>query len=370
MCRADYFKRVCRKLVVAMALSAVVMAAGCGKDSSNGGSSENTNIQASVVADVNSDTNLSDKTQNAGETAATEATDSTVGNNENVTEETTAESSGSTGEGSETNTDSSNVESASDVASETVADNENSQQGESVTESTTESATEAPTQPKKTVICLDPGHGGESQGTHYTYDGVEIEEKNLNYYIAKRLKSYLEQYDDIEVVIDRGENVDPSFEERIAFAVENNADLIVSLHNNSKSRDDIEPKGCMAITTCSRYQAESAVNDDVYGTSRALALSILSSLKNIGLSITIDWDANKTNGILQRVGAGTYPDGSASDYYGLIRNATSAGIPSVIIEHAFLSNESDYRKFLSSNAKLDALAKADAAGIVNYLNSR
>jgi N-acetylmuramoyl-L-alanine amidase len=318
------------------------------------------------VADVNSDANLSDKTQNAGETAGTEATDSTEGSNENVTEESVAANSGSSGEGSETIADGSNAESAAG----TVADNVSSQQVESVTESAAENATEAPTQPKKTVICLDPGHGGESQGTHYTYDGVEIEEKNLNYYIAKRLKVYLEQYDDIEVVIDRGENVDPSFEERIAFAVENNADLIVSLHNNSKSRDDIEPKGCMAITTCSRYQAESAVNDDVYGTSRALALSILSSLKNIGLSITVDWDANKTNGILQRVGAGTYPDGSESDYYGLIRNATSAGIPSVIIEHAFLSNESDYRKFLSSNAKLDSLAKADAAGIVNYLNSR
>jgi N-acetylmuramoyl-L-alanine amidase len=311
MCRADYVKHICRKLVVAMAFGAVVMMAGCGKSSTNQDSAENSNIQSSVVADVNSDESLSDKTQNAGETAE-----------------------------------------------------------ESITESATESTTEAPTQPKKTVICLDPGHGGESQGTHYTYDDVEIEEKNLNYYIAKRLKVYLEQYDNIEVVIDRGADVDPSFEERIAFAVENNADFIVSLHNNSKSRDDIEPKGCMAITTCSRYQAESAVNDDVYGASKSLALSILASLKNVGLSITVDWDANKTNGILQRVGAGTYPDGSASDYYGLIRNATSAGIPSVIIEHAFLSNESDYRKFLSSNAKLDALAKADAAGIVNYLNSR
>lgn len=231
-------------------------------------------------------------------------------------------------------------------------------------------ATEAPTQPAKTVICLDPGHGGESQGTHYIYDDVEIEEKNLNYYIALRLKKYLEQYDNIEVVIDRGENEDPSFETRIAFAKENNADYIVSLHNNSKSRDDIEPSGCMAITTCSHYQAESAVNDDVYGASRQLALSILSQLKNTGLTITTDWNANKTNGILQRVGSGAYPDGSECDYYGLIRNATYAGIPSVIVEHAFLSNERDYRKFLSSNTKLDALAKADAAGIMNYLGTR
>lgn len=241
---------------------------------------------------------------------------------------------------------------------------------EPATEAATEPMTEVPTQPAKTVICLDPGHGGESQGTHYIYDDVEIEEKNLNYYIALRLKKYLEQYDNIEVVIDRGENEDPSFETRISFAKENNADYIVSLHNNSKSRDDIEPSGCMAITTCSHYQAESAVNDDVYGASRQLALSILSQLKNTGLTITTDWNANKTNGILQRVGSGAYPDGSECDYYGLIRNATYAGIPSVIIEHAFLSNERDYRKFLSSNTKLDILAKADAAGIMNYLGTR
>lgn len=241
---------------------------------------------------------------------------------------------------------------------------------EPATEAATEPMTEVPTQPAKTVICLDPGHGGESQGTHYIYDDVEIEEKNLNYYIALRLKKYLEQYDNIEVVIDRGENEDPSFETRISFAKENNSDYIVSLHNNSKSRDDIEPSGCMAITTCSHYQAESAVNDDVYGASRQLALSILSQLKNTGLTITTDWNANKTNGILQRVGSGAYPDGSECDYYGLIRNATYAGIPSVIIEHAFLSNERDYRKFLSSNTKLDILAKADAAGIMNYLGTR
>ena len=266
--------------------------------------------------------------------------------------------------------DNANQQGTSDAVNDAQANAESTAESASEPVPAEQPATEAPTQPAKTVICLDPGHGGESQGTHYVYDDVEIEEKNLNYYIALRLKKYLEQYDNIEVVIDRGENEDPSFETRIAFAKENNADYIVSLHNNSKSRDDIEPSGCMAITTCSHYQAESAVNDDVYGASRQLALSILSQLKNTGLTITTDWNANKTNGILQRVGSGAYPDGSECDYYGLIRNATYAGIPSVIVEHAFLSNEGDYRKFLSSNTKLDILAKADAAGIMNYLGTR
>lgn len=340
MCKSDYLKKIGHRAALIMAVGASVILTACGGKQAQvsvSGQGTTANVEQEVAG-----------TANRGDNA---------GNNSEAGAENNAQV---------------NAESTAEPASESVPAEQPATEvpTQPATEAPTQPATEAPTQPAKTVICLDPGHGGESQGTHYVYDDVEIEEKNLNYYIALRLKKYLEQYDNIEVVIDRGENEDPSFETRIAFAKENNADYIVSLHNNSKSRDDIEPSGCMAITTCSHYQAESAVNDDVYGASRQLALSILSQLKNTGLTITTDWNANKTNGILQRVGSGAYPDGSECDYYGLIRNATYAGIPSVIIEHAFLSNERDYRKFLSSNTKLDILAKADAAGIMNYLGTR
>ena len=39
-------------------------------------------------------------------------------------------------------------------------------------------------------------------------------------------------------------------------------------------------------------------------------------------------------------------------------------IPTIIVEHAFLSNVNDYRNYLSTDAQLDALARADAAGIL------
>ena len=330
MCKSDYLKKIGHRAALIMAVGASVILTACGgKQAQVSVSGQGTTANVTQA--------ITETTEESSTEPVTELVTAGQPTTEAVTEPATEATEAAT---------------------------------EPMTEVPTQPATEAPTQPAKTVICLDPGHGGESQGTHYIYDDVEIEEKNLNYYIALRIKKYLEQYDNIEVVIDRGENEDPSFETRIAFAKENNADYIVSLHNNSKSRDDIEPSGCMAITTCSHYQAESAVNDDVYGASRQLALSILSQLKNTGLTITTDWNANKTNGILQRVGSGAYPDGSECDYYGLIRNATYAGIPSVIIEHAFLSNERDYRKFLSSNTKLDILAKADAAGIMNYLGTR
>ncbi len=352
MCKSDYLKKIGHRAALIMAVGASVILTACGGKQAQvsvSGQGTTANVTQEAAGAANRGDN--DNQQGTSDAVAdAEKSSSAAVDNQNK------DNAGNNSEAGAGSNAQANAESTAESATEPVP--------------AEQPATEAPTQPAKTVICLDPGHGGESQGTHYVYDDVEIEEKNLNYYIALRLKKYLEQYDNIEVVIDRGENEDPSFETRIAFAKENNADYIVSLHNNSKSRDDIEPSGCMAITTCSHYQAESAVNDDVYGASRQLALSILSQLKNTGLTITTDWNANKTNGILQRVGSGAYPDGSECDYYGLIRNATYAGIPSVIVEHAFLSNERDYRKFLSSNTKLDALAKADAAGIMNYLGTR
>ena len=62
-----------------------------------------------------------------------------------------------------------------------------------------------------------------------------------------------------------------------------------------------------------------------------------------------------------------YPDGSMADYYGLINEGTRAGISTIIVEHAFLSNAGDYRNYLSSDAQLDALARADAAGILDVV---
>lgn len=39
-------------------------------------------------------------------------------------------------------------------------------------------------EPEKVVLCIDAGHGGETDGAKYEYDGVMVKEKDLNLQIA------------------------------------------------------------------------------------------------------------------------------------------------------------------------------------------
>lgn len=229
---------------------------------------------------------------------------------------------------------------------------------------------ETPGESRPIIICIDPGHGGDNdEGTKETYDGKLVMEKDLNYRIATSLKSYLEQYDGIKVILTRNENQGLGLIQRIDYAVANEADYFISVHVNSRNIDEVNSHGCMVLMSCSRYQPANTKVGSLYDTERGMALSVISKLNRLGLPIANDWNTENTQGILQRVNTvgATYPDGSQADYYTLLYCGTEAGLPTIIIEHAFLSNENDYRNFLCTNDKLDALAKADAEGIIESI---
>lgn len=229
---------------------------------------------------------------------------------------------------------------------------------------------ETPGESRPIIICIDPGHGGDNdEGTKETYDGKLVMEKDLNYRIATSLKSYLEQYDGIKVILTRNENQGLGLIQRIDYAVANEADYFISVHVNSRSTDEVNSHGCMVLMSCSRYQPANTKVGSLYDTERGMALSVISKLNRLGLPIANDWNTENTQGILQRVNTvgATYPDGSHADYYTLLYCGTEARLPTIIIEHAFLSNENDYRNFLCTNDKLDALAKADSEGIIESI---
>lgn len=194
------------------------------------------------------------------------------------------------------------------------------------------------------VIAIDPGHGGTDSGA--SYGGIE--EKTINLKIAQYLKTYLEQYVGVQVYLTRSTDTYLELSERVQNATLNGSDVFISIHNNAST--NLSTRGSMVF-----YPNESYRPDLSYEGSE-LASNILSRLTNLGLTDL---------GIRTRdSGTGnTYDDGSIADYYGVIRNAKLSGMAGIIVEHAFVSNDSDRTNYLSTDAQLKKLAKADAEGI-------
>lgn len=226
----------------------------------------------------------------------------------------------------------------------------------------------------KTVICIDPGHGGETDGATYEYYGVTVKEKDVNLAIALKLREELENYENVEIVMTRTADVTMEINPRVEYALEQDADYLISVHNNAAGGDDRTKNGCMVLSTVSRYQAPGARNADVYVISDKLALSVVDKLTKLGIPLATELGA-EVNGVVKRPyspqgqakSTRYYPDGSVSDYYGLIRSGVNAGLPTIIIEHAYLSNAQDYRNYLRTGDALAALARADAEGIAEAL---
>lgn len=78
-------------------------------------------------------------------------------------------------------------------------------------------------------ICVDPGHGGRETGAI----GLSgIKESTINLAISRKLERILRDLG-ADVIMTRTEDVDVSLGDRVAKAIESNADLLVSVHNNS-----------------------------------------------------------------------------------------------------------------------------------------
>ncbi len=86
-----------------------------------------------------------------------------------------------------------------------------------------------------TLIVLDPGHGGEDEGC--AQSGVE--EKTINLEIALAVQNKLEELG-YQVLLTRDVDQALTLEERVEFANKANADIYVSIHQNSSESSKVE----------------------------------------------------------------------------------------------------------------------------------
>lgn len=208
------------------------------------------------------------------------------------------------------------------------------------------------------VIVLDPGHDNTHSGAHQ--NGVAEEALVLK--IAQYCKAELETYANVTVYMTRNSGDCPNGgssvtsgicnERRVAYAQSVGADAYISFHLNSSVSSSANGVGV--------YYPNSNYNAGIGQVGQGIAQKIYEKLRALGLSAwgsgTMIWNATEDK----------YDDGSAADYLGVIRNCKKAGIPAVLIEHAFLSSYGDYSSFLNSDDKLKALGVADATAIAEY----
>ena len=208
------------------------------------------------------------------------------------------------------------------------------------------------------VVALDPGHDNRHGGT----SGSGLTEQELTLKIAKYAKAELETYNGVKVDMTRTTAACPypetgtsgaCIEKRVQAAAKAGAKIYVSLHLNS---GPASANGAEIIIPNSSWKPQLSTQG------KELAEKILNELAAVGLNKRPTPIYSKDTTVNEK-----YPDGSISDYYSVQICAKEAGIPGIIVEHAFLSNSNDVNKFLKTEAGLKKLGVADATGIAKYL---
>ncbi len=214
-----------------------------------------------------------------------------------------------------------------------------------------EGNTEATTSP--VTIVLDPGRGGDNIGREIEYNSTKYAEKDINLRLASFLKEELLNFENVNVLMTRDGDYNIELEDRIKIAAGNNADMLISIHNDTHGDYEEFTDGCTVLSSRGVFRPELAK------TEQELAASILHELYAAGLT---------DRGILLREAENgvTYENGQIADYYAIIRNGVIQNVPSILIEHTSMDNSSDFEKCLSTDDALKKLAKADAIGIANY----
>lgn len=204
------------------------------------------------------------------------------------------------------------------------------------------------------VVVLDPGH----DGTHGGSSANGFVEAQLNLKIAQYCKAELEEYYGVTVYMTRDSASCPNgggdnkscLQRRADIARDMGANLFVSLHNNYSSAS--------SASGAEIWYPNQNYNPWTSQVGGSAASCILEQLTSLGL---------KGRGTqIRNANEDKYPDGSAADYYAVIRHCKEYGIPGIIVEHAFMSNSSDTANFLSNDEGLKKLGVADATGIAQY----
>lgn len=221
--------------------------------------------------------------------------------------------------------------------------------------------------PDLITVVIDPGHGGRDAGA----TGVNgTKEKTIMLDIAKRLKRKIDSVKGMRGVLTRSRDKYVSLPRRVRMAREYKADLFVSIHADAFSQSNVFGSSTYVLSeegsseTAERLaEIENAV-DEKYGIGIEQYDDIGQVLFDIQQDATIESSyivAQKILSQLKTVGK-VHKRKVERANFSVLR---SPGVPSVLIETAFISNPKEEKRLLST-AYRNKVANALATGIKNY----
>ena len=191
------------------------------------------------------------------------------------------------------------------------------------------------------VIVIDPGHGGpgttDEQELGAKYNGVL--EKDLTLITATAMKNELEQYGNVTVYLTRSTDQPMTLAARSLFAASVGADALISIHYNASAEHNF-------------YGAEvfTSAFGQHYATGKGLGSCMLKQLCASGAA---------DKGCKTRIGK------SGTDYYGIIRHGVNNHVPTIIVEHGYIDNETDWNR-ISQVSAWQQLGIGDATAVAQY----
>lgn len=186
------------------------------------------------------------------------------------------------------------------------------------------------------VVVIDPGHGGDNEGT--TENGFC--EKEMTLTTALALYDRLTQYDGVTVYLTRTDDTKSSLADRARFAKSVEADYLFSIHYNASENHELFG---------SEVWVPLKAPFNVYG--YQFGCTLLPRFREKGLFIR---------------GIKTRKNDKNLDYYGILREAVALDIPAVLIEHCHVDEVRDY-PYCDSKEKQEDFGWEDADAIAQFL---
>ena len=228
---------------------------------------------------------------------------------------------------------------------------------------------EQPGHPRKVLIAIDAGHGGDDPGAIGKHG---TREKDVVLGIARKLKELIDKQPGMQAMMTRDGDYFISLGKRVEKAREAQADLFISIHADSFRNRHASGSSVYVLSEngasseVARVLAESENNSDLIGgvslddKDDLLKKVLVDMVKNS----TMDDSHDLAQDMLKGLRSVTHLHRARVEQAGF-RVLKSPDIPSVLVETAFISNPTEERK-LRNPQQQNKLARAIFSGLDKY----